>query len=82
MKQFFAREFIWLIAAFMIGIPSGFIFLWMLDLRTLGEQITFDESVFFTELYLVGFISGMVSVYLLRLVRASIITIANKKKES
>ncbi|BDD10010.1 hypothetical protein FUAX_24420 [Fulvitalea axinellae] len=77
MKQRIAKEILWLLGALIGAVPVAFLFLELLDLTTQGEQPTVDERVFFSQLFIIGYVIGMISIYVIRIVRFAIIGVVS-----
>ena len=69
-----ATEFLFFLAVLILCIPLGLLFLYFLKLtsETDSGYMTDDESVFATELYLVGYIVCFVGIYLIRMIVGAI----------
>lgn len=80
MKKVLAREFLWLVAALVLAIPLGIMFLWLLGLTSKTRLVTNDEKEMVMELYILGFILSFVGIYLIRLITAAIQILVKRRE--
>ncbi len=81
MKKFFAQEFLWLLAAFVLAFPLGLLFLWLVGFSAQTTVVTEDDWSMITNLYILGYILGFIGVYIVRFVSSSIKILVQKQVE-
>ncbi len=64
----FAKELLFFLLAVVIGLPVGFIFIFLINVQPVGLQMSEAESVFEVELYIVGVLIGLIGTYFARLI--------------
>ena len=68
MKAAIVREFFWLIIGSLSSLILSFVFLGLLDLTSGAEELNEIEKVFSVQLYFVGCIVSLISIYIVRIV--------------
>ena len=82
-KSAVAREVLWFMAALFIAVPIGFFFVWLMDMTTVSPVPSEPEQVFMTQLYLIGYVMGIVAVYIMRIIKFAVVqSIISSKKIS
>lgn len=74
MKATIIKELFWFVFGSVISLFLAFIFLFLLNLTSSQETMNSIEKVFTVQLYLIGCLVSLISIYIFR-----IITIAIKK---
>lgn len=74
MKAIIIKELFWFVFGSIISLVLSFIFLGLLNLTSSQETMNSIEKVFTVQLYLIGCLVSLISIYVFR-----IITIAIKK---
>lgn len=68
MGKVVAREFLWLIVALIAAIPLGIVFLWFFGFTREIINLTEFRKNYIFWLYLVGYFSSFVGIYIIRFV--------------
>ena len=68
MKETIVKEFFWLIIGSLISLILSFVFLGLLDLTSANEEMNEVEKFFSIQLYIIGCIVSLISVYIVRVV--------------
>ena len=68
MKETIVKEFFWLIIGSLISLILSFVFLGLLDLTSADVEMNEVEKVFSIQLYIIGCIVSLISVYIVRVV--------------
>ncbi len=78
MGKVLAREFLWFIVGLIAAIPLGFVFLWFFGFTS--EIIDLEEirKNFIFWLYLIGYFSSFVGIYIIRFIILSLQTLTAK----
>jgi hypothetical protein len=66
--KIFARELLWFLLALVLAAPVAWLFSYSLGLEPTGPTISTEEEVFQMELFIIGYIVGIIGTYLMRLV--------------
>ena len=72
MKETIVKEFFWLIIGSLFSLILSFVFLGLLDLTSSAEMLNEIEKVFSVQLYILGFIVSLISIYIVRIVVSAI----------
>lgn len=64
----FARELLWFLFALVLAAPVAWFFSYSLGLEPSGPDLSTEEEVFQMELFIIGYIVGIIGTYLMRLV--------------
>ena len=72
MKETIVKEFFWLIIGSLFSLILSFVFLGLLDLTSSAEKLNEIEKVFSVQLYILGFIVSLISIYIVRIVVSAI----------
>ncbi len=72
MGKVIAREFLWLIVALIVSIPLGMVFLWFFGFTPEIIQLTDIYKNYIFWLYLIGYFSSFVGIYIIRFVSMSL----------
>jgi hypothetical protein len=72
MKEIIVKEFFWLIIGSLISLILSFVFLGLLELTSVAEEMNGIEKVFSIQLYIIGYFVSLISVYLVRIVVSAI----------
>lgn len=72
MKETIVKEFFWLIIGSLFSLILSFVFLGLLDLTSSAENLNEIEKVFSVQLYILGFIVSLISIYIVRIVVSAI----------
>lgn len=72
MKEIIVKEFFWLIIGSLISLILSFVFLGLLELTSVAEEMNGIEKVFSIQLYIIGCFVSLISVYLVRIVVSAI----------
>ena len=72
MKETIVKEFFWLIIGSLFSLILSFVFLGLLDLTSSAEKLNEIEKVFSVQLYILGFIVSLISIYIFRIVVSAI----------
>ena len=68
MKETIVKEFFWLIIGSRVSLILSFVFLGLLDLTSAAEEMNEVEKVFSIQLYMIGCIVSLISIYIVRIV--------------
>tara|TARA_B100002019_G_scaffold207625_1_gene180348 strand:- start:1117 stop:1353 length:237 start_codon:yes stop_codon:yes gene_type:complete len=68
MKETIVKEFFWLIIGSLVSLILSFVFLGLLDLTSAAEEMNEVEKVFSIQLYMIGCIVSLISIYIVRIV--------------
>lgn len=68
MKETIVKEFFWLIIGSLVSLILSFVFLGLLDLTSAAEEMNEVEKVFSIQLYIIGCIVSLISIYIVRIV--------------
>lgn len=68
MKETIIKEFFWLIIGSLVSLILSFVFLGLLDLTSAAEEMNEVEKVFSIQLYMIGCIVSLISIYIVRIV--------------
>ncbi len=71
-----AREILWFIGAVIVGIPTGFLFLYMIQFEPAGPDLTQQERNLQIYLYGIGVVLGILGVYLIRLIHWGLVQLS------
>lgn len=82
MKQFFAKEFLWLVVTLVLALPIAFLWLMGLDVVSADDDFTDDENIFVIELFLLAYAVGVLGIYLLRMIAGAIKVLAQSGAEA
>jgi len=82
MGKVIAREFLWLIVGLIVSIPLGLVFLWFFGFTP--EIIQLDEIYknYIFWLYLIGYFSSFVGIYIIRFVSMSLKALTAPEEEA
>ena len=82
MAKVIAREFLWLIVGLIVSIPLGLVFLWFFGFTP--EIIQLDEIYknYIFWLYLIGYFSSFVGIYIIRFVSMSLKALTAPEEET
>jgi hypothetical protein len=82
MGKVIAREFLWLIVGLIVSIPLGLVFLWFFGFTP--EIIQLDEIYknYIFWLYLIGYFSSFVGIYIIRFVSMSLKALTAPEEET
>ena len=72
MKETIVKEFFWLIIGSLFSLILSFVFLGLLDLTSSAEKLNEIVKVFSVQLYILGFIVSLISIYIVRIVVSAI----------
>tara|TARA_B100000768_G_C11263139_1_gene369738 strand:+ start:259 stop:489 length:231 start_codon:yes stop_codon:yes gene_type:complete len=72
MKAVVVKELFWLVFGSIISLFLAFIFLAMLNLTSSQETINSIEKVFTVQLYLIGWLVSLISIYIFRIIISAI----------
>tara|TARA_B110000093_G_C12891135_1_gene376141 strand:- start:786 stop:1016 length:231 start_codon:yes stop_codon:yes gene_type:complete len=72
MKDLILKELYWLVISILLSLFLSFIFLGLLSLSSAEENINQIEKVFTVQLYLIGCLVSMISIYIFRIVTKAI----------
>ena len=72
MKETIVKELFWLIIGSLFSLILSFVFLGLLDLTSSAEMLNEIEKVFSVQLYILGFIVSLISIYIVRIVVSAI----------
>lgn len=67
MKQFIAKEVLYLFVALIAAVPVSLFFLYLVNLHPAEQQLSADEQVLEMDLLLIGALLGFFGVYIIRL---------------
>jgi ABC-type uncharacterized transport system permease subunit len=81
MGKVIAREFLWLIVGLIVSIPLGLVFLWFFGFTP--EIIQLDEIYknYIFWLYLIGYFTSFVGIYIIRFVSMSLKALTAPEEE-
>ena len=82
MGKVIAREFLWLIVGLIVSIPLGLVFLWFFGFTP--EIIQLDEIYknYIFWLYLIGYFTSFVGIYIIRFVSLSLKALTAPEEEA
>jgi ABC-type uncharacterized transport system permease subunit len=82
MGKVIAREFLWLIVGLIVSIPLGLVFLWFFGFTP--EIIQLDEIYknYIFWLYLIGYFTSFVGIYIIRFVSMSLKALTAPEEEA
>jgi hypothetical protein len=72
MGKVIAREFLWLIVGLIISIPLGLVFLWFFGFTPEIIQLTDIYKNYIFWLYLIGYFTSFIGIYIIRFVSMSL----------
>ena len=72
MKDLILKELYWLVISILLSLFLSFIFLGLLSLSSAEENINQIEKVFTVQLYIIGCLVSMISIYIFRIVTKAI----------
>ena len=68
MMKIIAREILWFFLALVLAAPVAWFFSYSLGLEPSGPSLSTEEEVFQMELFIIGYIVGIIGTYIMRLV--------------
>jgi hypothetical protein len=68
MKETIVKEFFWFIIGSLLSLIFSFVFLGLLDLTSADVEMNEVEKVFSIQLYIIGCIVSLISIYIVRVV--------------
>ncbi len=80
MGKVIAREFIWLIITLIASLPLGVVFLWFFGYTHEAVNLTETQRSWVFWLYLIGYFSAFIGIYIMRFVAISIKTLSQKEE--
>ncbi len=82
MGKVIAREFLWLLVGLIVSIPLGLVFLWFFGFTP--EIIQLDEIYknYIFWLYLIGYFTSFVGIYIIRFVSMSLKALTAPEEET
>lgn len=82
MGKVIAREFLWLIVSLIVSIPLGMVFLWFFGFTPEIIQLEEMYKNFIFWLYLIGYFSSFVGIYIIRFVAMSFKALTAPEEEA
>jgi hypothetical protein len=81
MGKIVAREFIWFIIALFASLPLGIVFLWFFGYTREVVNLTEGENNYIFWMYITGYLTSFVCIYIMRFVAISIKTLVKKEEK-
>lgn len=81
MGKVIAREFIWLMVALIAAIPLGIVFLWYFGFTREIINLSEIRKNYIFWLYLIGYLSSFVGIYIVRFVSMALKTLTAPEAE-
>lgn len=68
MKDIILKELFWFVLSFVISLFTAFLFLFFLKLTTSEASVNAVEKTFTVQLYIIGCLVSIVSIYIIRII--------------
>ncbi|MCH2023696.1 MAG: hypothetical protein MK207_14570 [Saprospiraceae bacterium] len=81
MGKVIAREFLWLVVGLIVSIPLGLVFLWFFGFTPEIIQLTEVYKNYIFWLYLIGYFSSFIGIYIIRFVSMALKALTAPEEE-